>query len=126
MAIAKRVVLFLIVNMAMMLTISLVLSLLGIGRYITPYGLDYSNLAGFCFVWGMGGAFFSLLLSKVMAKWMMGVQVIDPNHPGEFSELVQTVHNLARAARLPAMPEVGVYDSPEVNAFATGPSRFGH
>ena len=53
----------------------------------------------------------------------MGVEVIDPMSPGQYSELVQTIHNLARAARLPAMPEVGVYDSPEVNAFATGPTK---
>jgi heat shock protein HtpX len=72
----------------------------------------------------MGGAFISLGLSKVMAKWTMGVKVIDPAsaEPGA-RELVNTVHNLARAAGLPKMPEVGVYDSPEVNAFATGPTR---
>jgi heat shock protein HtpX len=72
----------------------------------------------------MGGAFISLALSRVMAKWMMGVQVIDPNtrDPG-LQELVQMVHNLARGAKLPAMPEVGIYDSPEVNAFATGPTK---
>src|SRR5690606_24141421 len=78
----------------------------------------------FCLIWGMGGAFISLALSRVMAKWTMGVKVIpaDTTDP-QLRELVQTVHELSRAAHLPAMPEVGIYDSPEVNAFATGPSK---
>jgi heat shock protein HtpX len=72
----------------------------------------------------MGGAFISLLLSKTMAKWMMGVKIIDPNtHDSQMADLVQTIHHLARSAGLPKMPEVGIYDSPELNAFATGPSR---
>jgi heat shock protein HtpX len=72
----------------------------------------------------MAGSLISLALSRVMAKRMMGVRVIDPNtrDPQE-REIVEMVHNLARAARLPAMPEVGYYDSPEVNAFATGPTK---
>lgn len=123
MAFAKRIVLFLAVNMAMVLTISLILSFLGVGRYLTAYGIDYGALAAFCLVWGMSASIMSLLLSRVMAKWMMGVQVIDPATPGELGELVRTVHHLARAARLPAMPEVGIYDAPEVNAFATGPTK---
>jgi heat shock protein HtpX len=72
----------------------------------------------------MAGAFISLALSRLMAKWFMGVQVIDPRTADpDLHELVQTVHSLAQRAGLPAMPEVGIYDSPEVNAFATGPSR---
>jgi heat shock protein HtpX len=75
-------------------------------------------------VWGMGGAFVSLLLSRFMAKTMMGVKVIDPQTSDpQLRALVQTVHGLARRAQLPAMPEVGIYASPEVNAFATGPSK---
>jgi len=123
MAIGKRIFLFIAVNLAMMLTISFVLRLLGVGNYLTPYGLDYGSLAAFCLVWGMVGSFISLAISRMMAKWSMGVKVIDPNAPGELGELVRTVHNLARAARLPVMPEVGVYESPEVNAFATGPTK---
>lgn len=123
MAFAKRIVLFFAVNMAMLVTISIVLSLLGVGSYLTKTGLDYNNLMVFCLVWGMGGAFFSLAISRISAKWMMGVQVIDPKNPGRYGDLVERVHHLARAARLPAMPEVGVYDSPEVNAFATGPTK---
>lgn len=123
MAIAKRVTLFILVNLAMILTITLVMGLLGFGPRMRSYGLDYSSLAVFCLLWGMGGAFFSLALSRVMAKWMMGVQIIDPQNPGPYGDLVRTVHNLARAARLPAMPQVGIYQSPEVNAFATGPTK---
>jgi heat shock protein HtpX len=78
----------------------------------------------FCLIWGMGGAFISLLISRLMAKWMMGVQVIDPNtHDPELQWLVQTVHGLSRSAGLPAMPEVGIYDSGDLNAFATGPTK---
>lgn len=123
MAIAKRVVLFIVVNLAMVFTINIVLSLLGVRPYLNQFGLDYGSLAVFCLIWGMGGAFFTLAISRMTAKWMMGVQLVDPNVPGEFGELVRTVHELARAARLPVMPEVGVYESPEVNAFATGPTK---
>ncbi|MGZ3730270.1 MAG: hypothetical protein ACXVCG_13635 [Bdellovibrionota bacterium] len=101
MAWAKRIFFFLIVNLAMMVTINLVLALLGVGPYLTRNGLDYTNLAEFCFVWGMGGAFISLLLSKVIAKWTMGVQVVNPDSPGDLGNLVQTVYRLARAANLP-------------------------
>jgi len=107
----------------MVVTISFVLSLLGVGQYLDRQGINYGSLMAFCLVWGMAGAFISLALSRVIAKWSMGVEVIDPNAPGEAGDLVRTVHNLARAARLPAMPEVGIYDSPEVNAFATGPTK---
>ncbi|MCL4154878.1 UNVERIFIED_CONTAM: hypothetical protein GTU68_054283 [Idotea baltica] len=77
----------------------------------------------FCLVWGMVGSFISLLLSRFMAKKMMGVQVIDPTSNNNYTWLVQMIHDLARRANLPKMPEVGVYESPDVNAFATGPSK---
>jgi len=124
MAVAKRVVLFVAVNILVVLTISITLNLLGVRPYLDARGIDYRALLVFCAVWGMGGAFISLGLSRVMAKWSLGVRVIDPATPDPAArELVATVHNLARAAGLPKMPEVGVYDSPEVNAFATGPSK---
>ena len=67
---------------------------------------------------------FSLATSRIMAKMMMGVEVIDPQtHDSQLQDLVQTVHQLARSAGLPAMPEVGIYQSPEINAFATGPTK---
>ncbi|HEX2613328.1 MAG TPA: protease HtpX [Fibrobacteria bacterium] len=119
----KRIALFAVTNILVVVTISIVLRLLGIGHYVGPYGLNYGSLAVFCLVWGMGGAFISLAISRLMAKWSMGVRVIDPRDPGEFRELVATVHALAQKAKLPAMPEVGVYDSPDVNAFATGPTK---
>ncbi|MFN3697697.1 MAG: protease HtpX [Pseudobdellovibrio sp.] len=120
----KRIGLFLAVNALVMITVSFILNLLGVNSYITAYGLDYKSLMIFCLVWGMGGAFISLALSKVMAKWMMGVQIIDPEtRDPEMRELVQMVHELSRAANLSKMPEVGIYESPEVNAFATGPTK---
>ena len=120
----KRIVLFVLVNILVMVTVTTTLSLLGVRGYLTNYGIDYEALAVFCLVWGFAGSFISLALSRIMAKMMMGVQVVDPNtRDPELQELVQTVHNLSRAAGLPKMPEVGVYDSPELNAFATGPSR---
>lgn len=97
------------------------MNLLGVKPYLTSYGLDYQSLLIFCTVWGMVGSFISLGLSKFMAKRMMGVQIVDNSH--HYAGLVNTVHRLAKAANLPKMPEVGVFESPEVNAFATGPSK---
>jgi heat shock protein HtpX len=115
----KRVVLFLVTNIAVVLTLSIVLSLLGVNRYAGGTG----NLVVFCLVWGMGGAFISLAISRMMAKASTGAQVIDPaTASGDAAWLYQTVERLTRQANLP-MPEVAIYDSPEVNAFATGPSK---
>src|SRR5262245_62376246 len=119
---AKRIVLFLITNILVMLTIAILVQVLGLGRGLGGGG--YAGLMIFCLVWGMGGSFISLALSRVMAKQMMGVQVIDPNtRDANERTLIEIVYNLARGAGLPAMPQVGYYDSPEVNAFATGPTR---
>jgi heat shock protein HtpX len=120
--IAKRITLLLLVNLLVMITIGIIVSLLF--RGLVPRMGGSQNLFLFCFVWGMGGAFVSLALSRWMAKMMMGVRVIDPNTSDpELQGLVQTVHHLAHSAGLSTMPEVGLYDSPEINAFATGPSR---
>lgn len=120
----KRIGLFVMVNILVVVTISTVLNLLGVKPYLTAYGMDYQSLMIFCLIWGMGGAFISLALSRIMAKWMMGVKIVplDTRDP-ELRDLVEMIHELARSANLPAMPQVGVYDSPEVNAFATGPSK---
>ena len=119
----RRIFLFLLTNLAVVLTLSVVLSVLGVGRYVGPDGLDIQALAIFCFVWGMGGAFISLQLSRWMAKRATGVTLVDgqTGRP-ELDWLHATVARLTQQANLP-MPEVGVYDSPEVNAFATGPSK---
>lgn len=124
MAWVKRIFLFAAVNILVMLTISLVLNLLGVQPYLSARGINYQSLMVFCLVWGMGGAFISLGLSRIMAKWMMGVKVIGPDvRDPALQGLVERVHSLARAAHLPAMPEVGIYESPDINAFATGPSK---
>jgi heat shock protein HtpX len=118
---AKRVFLLVTVNILVMLTISTILYFLRVGHYFPQGGL--AGLAVICLVWGFSGAFISLAISRLMAKWMMGVQVIPPetNDP-TLRGLVETVHGLARSAGLP-LPEVGIYQSDEVNAFATGPTR---
>lgn len=124
MQMAKRISLFLMVNILVVGTLSIVTSALGIQPYLSSNGLNIGSLIGFCLIWGMGGAFISLLISKKMAKWSMGVKIIDPNTMNlEEREVVNMVHRYARAANLPKMPEVGIYESPEVNAFATGPSK---
>ncbi len=120
----KRIFLFMLVNFLVVMTLSLVLNVLGVRPYLTARGLDYSSLMAFCLVWGMGGSLISLAISRMMAKWMMGVQVIDPQtRDPELARLLLSVHHLSRSAGLPAMPEVGIYESPELNAFATGPTR---
>lgn len=124
MALAKRVVLFLIVNFLVVAFISFIVYFFNLQPFLTKQGLNLPTLALFCFIWGMGGAFISLFLSKTMAKWMSGLQMIDPNtkDPQQRSVL-DIVYSLAKKAGLPKMPEVGIYKSPELNAFATGPSR---
>ena len=119
---AKRIFLFTVVNILVMVTITFILGVLRVGNYFPQGGL--AGLAVLCLVWGFAGALISLALSRVMAKWMMGVQVIPPETSDPtLRQLVETVHGLARAAGLRQLPEVGIYDSPEVNAFATGPTR---
>lgn len=117
----KRIVLFMAVNILVVATISILMSILGIGQYMTSAGLQYGPLLAFCFLWGMVGSIISLLLSKKMAKWMMGVQLITLEGPHK--NLVETVHRLSRRAGLSEMPEVGIYQDQTLNAFATGPSR---
>ena len=120
----KRIALFALVNIGVILTLNVLMAVLGVQPYLTNRGLNLEALMAFCLIWGMGGAFISLLLSRMMAKWFMGVQVIDSNpRDPELQWLVQTVHGLARSAGLPAMPEVGVYESSDLNAFATGPTK---
>ncbi len=122
MQMTKRIFLFVLVNILVMLTITVILGLLRVGNYFPAGGL--AGLAVTCLVWGFTGSLISLALSRVMAKWFMGVKVIPPDtSETELRQLVETVHGLARGAGLPALPEVGIYESDEVNAFATGPTR---
>lgn len=124
MALAKRVFLFLVLNFAVVAFISFLLYIFNFQPFLTSHGLNPTALAIFCLIWGMGGAMISLLLSKSMAKWMMGVKIIDATTSDPHSkELLDIVHALANKAGLPGLPEVGIYDSPEVNAFATGASK---
>ena len=120
----RRLFLFAAVNILVVLTLSLILQVLGVRPYLTAYGLDLYSLLIFCLIWGFGGAFISLLLSRKMATWLMKVRLLDPHsaHP-EHSSFVLLVHSLSRQAGLTEMPQVGIYDSLEMNAFATGPSK---
>lgn len=119
----KRIFLFVLTNIAIMVMVSVVLSLLGITGYVREGQIDIGALMVFCLVWGMGGALVSLMISRAVAKWTMGVQLVDgrSGHP-DLDWLHNTVRRLTQQAGLP-MPEVGYYDAEEVNAFATGPSR---
>lgn len=120
----KRVFLFIVTNVFVIATISIVISLLGLHPYLTSQGIDYRTLAIFCAIWGTGGAFISLWMSKFIAKMGMGLKIIDPNSASSQEQyLLNKVYNLARGVGLNKMPEVGFYDSPELNAFATGPSK---
>ena len=120
---SRRIVLFIATNLATVLGLSLLLRVLGVGNWLSARGIDYPALLGFSLVWGFGGAFISLAISRFVAKMAMRVQTLDPAGDSRFPGLVEEVHDLARQAGLPAMPEVGVYESPELNAFATGPTR---
>jgi heat shock protein HtpX len=114
-----RVIMFMLTNLAVVLTLSIVLNLLGVSGYTggTP------QLVVFCLVWGMGGALISLMMSRWSAKRMTGMSLVTRETArGEAAWLYQTIERLAQQANLP-MPEVGIYPSPEVNAFATGPTK---
>lgn len=120
----KRYGLLLLVNFGVIITIMVILNLLGIRHYITAQGINYESLLIFCFVYGMGGAFISLLLSKTIAKWTMGLHIVKPGSTSSHEQkLLSMLTQQAKAAGLPKVPELALYDSPEVNAFATGPSK---
>ena len=117
----KRIVLYLLTNLAVMLVLSVTLSLLGVDRFLTHSGLNLGQLLGFSLVVGFTGSIFSLLISKPMAKWSTGARVIEtPQTPDELW-LVSTVKRLAEKAGV-GMPEVAIYEG-DANAFATGAFR---
>jgi len=118
----KRILLFLATNIAVMVVLTVVARLLGIDRYLTAQGGNLGGLLAFAALFGFGGALISLALSKWMAKRAMGVRVITaPANPTE-EWLVRTVRSQAEQAGI-EMPEVGIFDSPQPNAFATGARR---
>lgn len=118
----KRGLLFLGTNMAILLVLSVSMRVLGVEPYLTANGLNLGSLLIFAAVMGFGGAFISLAISKWSAKRAMGVQVIEtPANSTEFW-LLETVRRQAQAAGIKT-PEVGIYDAPDVNAFATGMSK---
>lgn len=120
----KRILLFCGVNILVVLTISAIMQVLGIRPYITRYGLDLPHLAIFCLLWGMVGSFISLTMSRMTAKWLYSIQLVNQLSPDpKVKELVAMVNEFSRKAKLPEMPEVGIYESSELNAFATGPTK---
>ncbi len=120
----KRIFFLCAVNLLVMLTISSIVHFINLQPYLSSHGLNYRDLMIFCLLWGFGGAFISLALSRIMARWIMGVSLVDPNSSDpKLQSILKLVNSLARAAHLPEAPQVGIYESSEVNAFATGPSR---
>ena len=114
----KRIFLFLATNIAVMLVLTVITSALGINRFLTAQGLNYPMLLAFAAVVGFTGAIFSLLISKPMAKWSTGAQVIATPQNETERWLVATVQRLANKGNI-GMPEVAIYEG-EANAFATG------
>jgi len=117
----KRVLLLLATNIAVMLVLSIVVSVLGLDRWLAADGIDYMSLLWFSAIFGFGGAFISLLMSKFIAKMSTGAQVIDGSEGTTQYWLLQTVHQLADKAGV-GKPEVAIYEGP-ANAFATGAFR---
>ena len=117
-----RIGLFLLVNIAVLLVASVALSVLGVGSYLEGTGLNYTSLLIFSAVFGFAGAFVSLFMSRWMAKRAMGVQLIESPSTQKEKWLYDTVTRLCQENKLP-MPEVGIFPSPEINAFATGYSQ---
>ena len=114
----KRILLFVLTNLAVVLVLGVVASLLGVNRYLTANGLNLGALLGYALVMGFGGAIISLLISKPVAKWSSGVQVIEQAQNADQAWLLGTVKKLADAAQI-GMPEVGIFEG-DANAFATG------
>ncbi|WP_442762129.1 protease HtpX [Malikia spinosa] len=117
----KRIALFVLTNLAVMLVLSVTARLLGVDRFLTANGLNLGALLGFSLIMGFGGSIISLLMSKPMAKWSTGAVVINQPRNADEAWIVNTVQKFAGQAGI-AMPEVAIYDG-EPNAFATGASK---
>lgn len=118
----QRVFYFLLTNIAILLVLSITMRLLGIEPYLTPYGLNYQSLLAFAVIFGMGGAFISLALSKWTAKRLAGARVIESPSNETEAWLTRTVSDLAKESGI-GMPEVAIYPAEDMNAFATGMRR---
>lgn len=118
----KRIALFLATNLAIVLVLSVTMRLLGVEPYLTAQGLNLTSLLIFAVIMGFGGSLISLAISKWMAKRAMGVQVIESPSNATEAWLIDTVRKYSTEAGI-RMPEVGIFHSAEVNAFATGPSK---
>ena len=114
----KRIALFVLTNLGVMLVLGLAVNLLGLNRFLTANGLNLTSLLGFALVMGFGGAFISLLISKPMAKWTTKLTIINNSNDPTHAWLVASVDRMAQKAGI-KMPEVGIYEGP-ANAFATG------
>lgn len=104
----KRIALFLLTNVAVVVVLGIVASLLGVNRFLTANGLNLGALLGFAFIMGFGGAIISLLISKPVAKWSAGVQIIDGTGSADEAWIVETVRKFADKAGI-GMPEVGIF-----------------
>jgi heat shock protein HtpX len=114
----KRILLLVLTNVLVVVVLGIVASLLGVNRYLTSNGLNLGLLLGYALVIGFGGAFISLLISKPMAKWSSGVQIIEQPQNADEAWIVETVRRFSEQAGI-GMPEVGIFEG-EPNAFATG------
>ena len=114
----KRILLFVMTNLAVVVVLGIVASLLGVNRFLTPQGLNLGMLLGFAAVIGFGGAIISLLISKPVAKWSSGVRLINEPQNADEAWIVETVRKLSTTANI-GMPEVGIFEGAP-NAFATG------
>lgn len=120
----KRILLFLGTNLAIIVVASFTLNLLGVGSFLDETGtnLNMQSLLIFCFVFGMAGSVISLLLSKKIAKWSMKVEIIDKPRNSTEEWLFRTIEKQSKEAGI-GMPEVGIFEAQQANAFATGANR---
>ena len=114
----KRILLFVLTNVLVVVVLGMVASLLGVNRYLTSNGLNLGALLGYALIMGFGGAFISLLISKPLAKWSSGVRVIEQPQNADEAWIVDTVRKFADKSQI-GMPEVGIFEG-DANAFATG------
>ena len=114
----KRILLFVMTNLAVVVVLGIVANLFGLNRFLTANGLDLGALLGFALLMGFGGAIISLLISKPVAKWSAGVRIIEQPQNADEAWIVQTVQKFATSAGI-GMPEVGIFEGAP-NAFATG------